>query len=75
MNFSAEESPKRTHETCQNELVVLGSVWTYGHPALSKDGGEAFISVAAEGKKESLEALFLHTLQQFILYALLTAGS
>lgn len=43
--------PERTHKTCQNELVVLGSVWTYGHPALSKDGGETFISVAAEGKK------------------------
>lgn len=54
--------PERTHKTCQNELVVLGSVWTYGHPALSKDGGETFISVAAEGKQKSLIALFFYTI-------------
>lgn len=38
--------------TRQHELVVLGGVWTYGHPAFSEDGRKTFISGAAEGKEE-----------------------
>lgn len=60
LNFSAEES-LREYKTCQNELVVLGSLWTYGHPAFSKDGGKTFISGTAEGKKKSLISMLLRT--------------
>lgn len=42
----------KEYKSCQNELVVLGSVWTYGHPAFSKDGSKTSNSDAAEGKKQ-----------------------
>lgn len=66
LNFSAED-PLNEYKTCQNELVVLGSVWTYGHPAFSKDGGKTFISGAAEGKKKSLLSIFLRTKAVYLL--------
>lgn len=44
----------KEYKTCQNELVILGNVWTFGHPVFCEDGSKTFISGSAEGKGEIL---------------------
>lgn len=55
-DLRAEEAPEE-YERRRNELVVLGSVWTYSRPSVSEDGSETFISRAAEGKRKALGSL------------------
>ena len=45
---------RKQRETCQNELLALGGLWTYDHTAFNQNGSETINSDSAEGKKDAL---------------------